>query len=194
MILPTSRADDLPERSARWSGWPVGHRRVLGTASRGGDVWWAPSSDRLTFIEDGHAVVVNPNGTERLELPNANSVAWSQDGAWLASVRDELLAPRRGSQPPMRWASIWRVRGEGTDVHLVLDGGAPSPDGTRIQFWIVPWISGSFMAGGVPLEAIPVAGGPRIPIAPKMLVYPDFLAWSPNGLRLALVQGGPRST
>jgi hypothetical protein len=52
----------------------------------------------------------------------------------------------------MRWASIWRVRGEGTDVHLVLDGGAPSPDGTRIQFWIVPWISGSFTAGGVPLE------------------------------------------
>jgi Tol biopolymer transport system component len=179
-------------------------RRTLGSISRGRDVWWSPTADQLAFIEGDHAVVVDATGEHRVELPDATSVAWSPDGAWLAYVQLETLAPATGGQPPKRRASLWRVRSDGTDAQLVLDAGSPSPeflvlagwspDGGHILFWTDLGSSASGMAGGAPLQAIPASGGARVTIVPTMLAYPDFLAWAPNGSQLALVQGGRRTT
>ena len=180
-----------------------GGRHLLGTTSRGGDIAWSSSADRLAFIEDDHAVVVDATGSQRVELPHTTSVAWSPDGAWLAYVRLDTLAPASGGQPPPRRASLWRVRSDGADAQLVFDAGAPSseflvlagwaPDGSHILFWTDRGFSASGMADGVPLEAVPAAGGLPVAIVPTMLAYPDFLAWAPrDGQRLALVRGGRR--
>jgi len=178
-----------------------GARRTLAT-SRGRDIAWSSSADRLAFIEDDHAVVVDAGGSHRVELPHTTSVAWSPDGGWLAYVKLETLAPASGGQPPPRRASLWRVRSDGTDAQLVFDAGAPSseflvlagwsPDSSHILVWTDRGFSASGMADGVPLEAVPAAGGSLLTIVPKMLAYPDFLAWTPRNGHLALVQGGRR--
>jgi len=190
--------------SMRWDG---SERNVIGTGSIAdvASAVWSPTGDRIAFIEADHGVVINADGSARVELANATSLAWSPDGAWLAYVKFERLQLGQDARRPFpHRVSIWRVRAHGTDEHLVLDGGVPSPDfievagwspdRAEILFWRNTGFSGSVWADGSALAAVPVGGGPPTVIVPKMLAYPDFMDWAPDSQHLALVQGSYRST
>jgi hypothetical protein len=65
-----------------------------------------------------------------------------------------------------------------------------SPDG-RWVVWIAAVDSGSVTADGLPLRVTRVAAGGRTTtLAPKVLAYPDYVAWC--GGRLVFVAGGRR--
>jgi len=121
--------------SMRWDG---SERNVIGTGSIAdvASAVWSPTGDRIAFIEADHGVVINADGSARVELANATSLAWSPDGAWLAYVKFERLQLGQDARRPFpHRVSIWRVRADGTDEHLVLDGGVPSPDFIEVAGW-----------------------------------------------------------
>ena len=66
----------------------------------------------------------------------------------------------------------------------------PNPEG--IVFWSDPVGSASIAADGLSLESLDFATGKATKLA-TTLTYANWLAWSPNGRTLALVDGGGRS-
>ncbi|MBC7227437.1 MAG: PD40 domain-containing protein [Thermoflexales bacterium] len=62
--------------------------------------------------------------------------------------------------------------------------------------WLLAWIgpaSALAQADGLPLCLIPATGGPPRCLEQKMLLYADWLSWSPVG-QLAFISGGGRET
>ena len=55
-------------------------------------------------------------------------------------------------------------------------------------------MSASMLADGAPLMAVPVAGGPPVQLAERVLYRQDAFDGSPDGSRLALVAGGRRDS
>jgi hypothetical protein len=51
------------------------------------------------------------------------------------------------------------------------------PDGRWLLFWSVTQCSNSIAADGLPLGAVPVAGGTPIRVVGHMQRHPDFLSW-----------------
>lgn len=69
-----------------------------------------------------------------------------------------------------------------------------SPSGSHLLYWTNPMFSGSGLADGSALMALPVVGGQPRELAKGMLLHRDFLSWSPSGRELVLVDGSCRST
>jgi TolB protein len=173
---------------------------VVGAAS------WSPATDRLAFTTAASATVLDPDGAHRVEIAGATSVAWSADGQWLAyTTAGTASSPaRQGTPPPTQRAGLWLARADGSDARSLLGGDSPevgglllagwSPDGAHVLVWAVPAGSASIAADGVPLEAIAVSGGPPSRIAEAMPPHADLISWSPDGTRLAFVNGAGRAT
>ncbi len=71
----------------------------------------------------------------------------------------------------------------------------PNPEGPNpggIVFWSDPAGSASIAADGLSLESLEFAAGKATNLA-TTLTYANWLAWSPNGRTLAVVDGGNRS-
>ncbi|MDP2744129.1 MAG: hypothetical protein Q8P00_03570, partial [Dehalococcoidia bacterium] len=99
---------------------------------------------------------------------------------------------------------ILRVRADGSETQEVYLSPDPlatqsylagwSPDGQSLLFWQGIQMSASLLADGAPLMRVPITGGAPIRISSGMLARQDFLVWSPDGQRLALVDGTGRSS
>lgn len=184
-----------------------GDARSLGPVTPGvGQIAWSPSADRLAYISDGNLMLVNANGMQEVavgpvssgEGKQAQALAWSPDGAWLAF---EAVVGTGGKAP--RKQGLWRVKADGSHEQTVYLSPHPaqaqshlagwSPDGKSILFW-QGILSASFAADGQGLMIVSASGGTPRRIVPIMLPYSSFLAWSPSGHTLAVIEGGGRQT
>lgn len=216
---------DAVNSEPRWS--PSGHwltfrkgaqlwvMRADGSRGRpldGEGAVWGPAADRVAYVNDSGALVVqNADGSGRRQvvapgiLPGALGplgVAWTPDGEWLAYVEKQA---EEGRTPPQTYAGLWRVRADGSDAAELYSTGTPpqdglllagwSPDGQYVLFWLQPHFSASAMADGLALYAVPAGGGrPRELGDQGMLLHSDFRAPSPVGNLLAITQGAGRMT
>lgn len=170
---------------------------------------WAPAADRLAYVDDTAALVVeDADGSQRREIVapgiilGPSGVAWSPDGEWLAYVEQRV---EEGRTPGYTHAGVWRVRADGSDAAELYSTGTPpkdgvilagwSPDGQYVLFWRQPHFSASAMASGLALYAIPPGGGgPRELGDQGMLLHSDFRAPSPVGDLLVITEGSGRMT
>ncbi len=174
-------------------------------------VWaWAPRGAELAAVSDRGAVEVWRPGTRpRRLLPDrwaaggaldlaATGIAFSPDGRRLA------LARTTGPPGNVRARELWLVDLR-TGAHRLLHriGGVPSgvgdlllagftPDGHNVVFWPDPSGSASIQSDGLPLAAVPVAGGRARTLVKVMLTYQDFVARC--GARLVAAVGFGRET
>lgn len=185
-------------------------------SGKGQQMVWSPIDDRLAYISRYGLYVTDADATEPRELvaPSARlgagvgSLAWSPDGQWVAFEKRELEGepqkPKEGPGPPRPTAQgLWRAKADGSAAEPIYLNPDPvqtqsylaewSPDGQFLLFWEGQQMSGSLLADGAPLMRVPVGGGVPIKMT-KMLAHLDFLAWAPDGQKLALVDGTYRST
>jgi Tol biopolymer transport system component len=182
--------------------------RSLGpfSGSPGSQAAWSPAVDRLAYVSDGGLTEISASGSQHCQLvsPTAlaghgvQAIAWSPNGRQIAY--EDLQRP--GVQATEQ--GLWRVsvcHGIPRTVYLNKDPMATqshlagwSPDGKYLLYWRGIMMSASMAADGEPLMEVPVAGGTPKRIVPAMLSYRSFLAWSPNGQKLALIDGGGRET
>ncbi|MHB0868303.1 MAG: TolB family protein [Chloroflexota bacterium] len=186
-----------------------GEPRLVGSAPRA-RAFWSPVSDRFAYTTRTGVVMEDADGSYRREISARvqGDLSWGPDGTWLAYARTDVPVAPGERMPGDRRGSIWRVRPDGSDARVMLDGGSPSPggfmggfmvagwspDGSLLLYWTNPMFSASGLADGSALMAVPVDGGQPREMAKKMLLHRDFLSWSPSGRELALVDGSYRSS
>jgi WD40-like Beta Propeller Repeat len=160
-----------------------------------GGVVWAPAGHRFALItKRGGLELGRAGGPLRRVLPRgwgAWTAVFSRDGRRLAVSR----TAGRG-----RIEEIWVLDlMSGSRRELFREPrreGAPlllqsfSPDGRWLLFWKDPYASASILADGVPLLAVPVAGGLPRTVTKGELYYRDFLAWCGNSLVYVTDHGG----
>lgn len=180
---------------------------------------WAPTDDRLAYVDGDALKLANADGTDAITLLAGTSVqpptpppaeaqgisrlAWSPDGNQIAFVlyRGEANKP----YPPRDYVGIWTVEAK-AGSEPVERYAQPSPaegdllltgwtsDGRFILYWFNPMFSASMLADGAPLYALPAEGGAPVPVATSVLAYGDFIAPEPAAsARLVAVVGGYRA-
>jgi Tol biopolymer transport system component len=170
---------------------------------------WAPSDNRLAYAtSEGVLGLVDVESGERRELsPPDREVyrfAWLPDGKGLVLEMWETQEPATPSSGS--WVldqGLWWVNADGTglielykwsaEALATVDLGTLSPDGRWLTLW-QGFLSASLRADGLPLMIMPATGGERQEIASATLLRPGFVAWAPQGDRLAVVEGGGRQT
>ena len=181
---------------------------LVAESSRAGFAW-APADNRLAYATgEGVLWLVDVESGEHLELSLPDSevsrFAWLPEGEGLVlevSQKQELATP---SLPSTLHQGLWRVNADGTGLVELYsawdqqtlaeaDLGTLSPDGRWLTLWqAIP--SASLRADGLSLEIMPATGGEPQEIASFTLLTPGFVVWSPQGDRLAVVEGGGRQT
>jgi Tol biopolymer transport system component len=170
---------------------------------------WAPNSDRLAYAAGGELWVVRPGQDLPMLLetsPRSESrvtgISWSADGEWIDFLYEERRDVPEGEWP---WrVSIRKAPASGGGVIEILEFPVPDAEGrpgnvqlagwfnSQLLFWQCEILSASIMADGCPLYALLPDG--RQQILPSTLLYPDFLAVSPDKKRLAVSVGDGRET
>ena len=172
----------------------IGEIQQLGVAS------WSPDSSRLAFVvphssdlNEYHHILytVRPDGSAQTEVSRnirdrswgdlvqliqtfgfgfRNPPAWSPDGAWLAFAKEDEEG-----------LGIYVARPDGTDLRLVVRGyGGPvswSSDGTELY---IADMAHAIRPDGTGLRSL----------LTEEILWPgglNFTAWSPDGLRLAVL-------
>jgi Tol biopolymer transport system component len=172
---------------------------------------WSPASARLAYSgEDGALWAVDGDGGNRAQLlppgDQVYRVAWSPDGKRLAIER--WIQGKELTPPPNTTVEqgIWLLNADGSGLAKLYGPyqrsqlgpvaylGGWSPDSKRLTLWPAAFISASLMADGAPLASLAVEGGEPQEIASFTLLEPGFVAWAPQGDRLAVVEGGGRET
>jgi dipeptidyl aminopeptidase/acylaminoacyl peptidase len=92
------------------------------------------------------------------------------------SVVDARTGGRRQLTDPLPPGEVFRAAWSSVDELLL---------------WVDPTISASATAGGLPLYAVPVNGGPAVKVGGG-LIYPDYVASRPGATTVALTTGGGR--
>jgi WD40-like Beta Propeller Repeat len=162
---------------------------------------WMPPGDTLIYRDDaGITRQLSPGDGQERVLPEEGD-AWSEDGATMLVVREQLLGTRDSANAPQRAVSLWRRSVDGSSAVEIFSPGNPAPYGIRVAgwygdmilFWPVPGYSESLLADGTSLEALSASSGAPRTLVPAMLAREDFLARAPDG-RLAVVDGADRQT
>jgi sugar lactone lactonase YvrE len=188
----------------RWAAFGGGF-----VSTRGGAVHrttgagtWSPRADVLAVgTKRGGLELVRPDGRTSRLLPDGwgvLTVAFSPDGRTLAVSRSLYKGP---ATPWRSWhQEIWTVDVATGARRELFDLGAHalapawlqgfSPDGRTLLFWEDVQNSASIAADGIPLVALPVAGGKPVTITKGELHYPDFLTWCGNTLVYVIDHGG----
>jgi dipeptidyl aminopeptidase/acylaminoacyl peptidase len=177
--------------------------KLLGKGSLVSQFAWSPTSDTLAYSSRSgglwtvgasnwleQEIVANPEGSEGAGV---RGLAWSPDGEWIAyewwggrTYQGLWKIPMAGGQPTELYASGFPETGEAILAEW-------SGDGRFLLFWQGDILSASLLADGVPLYAVPAAGGTPVPLADTILVHPDFVAAQPaGGERVAIIAGGYR--
>lgn len=179
----------------RWVSFGGGYVSVRGGAVHriAGSIVWARRGDLLAVVtRKGGLEAGRPGALHRL-LPDgwgAGDAVFSRDGRRLAVSRmadrnrvDEvwLLDLSTGARHEL----FGEPRREGAP--LLLQGF--SPDGRWLLFWKDLYASASVLADGVPLVAVPVAGG-RPRTLPRELYSNDYVSWCGNRLVYLLDRQG----
>jgi Tol biopolymer transport system component len=180
-----------------------GAREILSCPGWAGTWGWSPAADRLACIDragglqaedaDGshyQVLVMAPGTTSGSEL---RSVAWRPDGKALAFARMDGLEPGG-----VRKSSLWRIDADGRGARELTNAGSPSrdalivagwsADGSHVLYRINEYFSGSLLADGTTLWAVPAGGGTPVqlgqnltsaakPSKDRVLYHADFLAW-----------------
>ncbi len=171
---------------------------------------WSPGGYRLAYVtQDGALCAVDADGGDRAQLlppgDEIHRVVWSADGERLAIER--WIQGKELTPPPATTVDqgIWLVDADGSGLAKLYAPfqrsqlgpvaylGDWSPGGRRITFWQAG-ISASLRADGAPLLVLPAEGGEPQEIASFTLLKSGIVAWSPQGDRLAVVEGGGRET
>lgn len=168
---------------------------------------WSPTADTLAY-SDGEGIWTV---TATVDLQKPRKVLaegglacrpWSPDGRWLAYVtrrgKDGPGGPPRGYDVLAVLAADGGERRELLNTAVTANGPAIVPwgwsaDGRHVLYRLTP-ISASLSADGSRLEAIPAQGGKAVTLSESVLGYPDFLAGSPKGDVLAMIDGGGRES
>jgi hypothetical protein len=150
---------------------------------------WSPKGELLAVTTAKGVFLVRPGGKPR----NLLSAGWSADG----------FSPGGGriaAEGPTRAFELWNVAlatGERTLLYRSNAHDGPpelarwTPDGRWILFWTDTFESGSIAADGLPLLAVPAAGGPAVTLAPLVLRTPQFVVPCGPG-RVLVVTGFDR--
>jgi Tol biopolymer transport system component len=197
------------EAGAIWVMREDGSDASLVVESARAGIVWAPGENRLTYATgEGALGLVDVESGEQQEFALSDDeisrFAWLPDGKGLVLElweRQELASP---SLPSTLHQGLWRVNTDGSGlVELYsawdqqtlteVDLGTLSPDGRWLTLW-EGFVSASLRADGLPLRVMPATGGEPQEIASATLLRPGFVAWSPQGDRLAVVEGGGRQT
>jgi hypothetical protein len=187
-------------------GGPVTHPlgALAAGPAEGSPAWvWAPRGHRLAGVGAGGGVVTGGPGLPRRRLLasgwGATSLAFAPDGEALAVSRSRYPRDR-----PSFAQQVWLVGlpAAGTREIFRVGGGqvAPlwlyafTPDGR----WLIAWLdlesSASLAADGLPLIAIPLAGGRPRRLGAATLVDDDFLSWCGERLAYVVDRGGREVT
>jgi Tol biopolymer transport system component len=204
--VPQGESETLTEV---WTMRPDGSGATLvGESAMFGPIW-APDDDRLAYATGEGAVwLVDVESGEQQQLSppdwEVDRLAWLPDGKGL--VLEMLKTQEPGTPSPGSWVldqGLWRINADGSDLVPVygwdpatlstVDLGTLSPDGRWLTLW-QGLVSASLRADGLPLRIMPASGGEPQEIASFTLLQPGFVVWSPQGDRLAVVEGGGRET
>jgi len=166
-------------------------------------ITWLPASDEFIVSPEGYVLpgeedlyrklyVVCPGETPRKIEAQAGCL--SPDGKIIAygdtlpgsdnGMRSDALyaVPMEGGEP----VQLYAAKGDG-----MINGASWWPDAKGLLFRMAAAHSVSLMADGMELYSMPLTGGePRL--LTKSLIYPEWLAWSPDGSTLLAVKGAGR--
>lgn len=176
------------------------HVALAGTVAA---MTWSPVADLLAVVlgsgaEQGDLVLLavapsaSPAGAGPLPPPkvvasSVSSFVWSADGTQIAySVAGVGTQPDRIARyDVVSGASHWLpyVAPSGSGVELA----SWWPDGAGVLFWVDPGRSLAAEATGLVLESLPLSAS-RAMVLGRSFVYLPWLAWSPVGDRLLMVE------
>lgn len=173
---------------------------------------WSPTENRLAYAKgDGSLSVVDADGSNHLELLSPTNmrgptgVVWSPDGDLLAVERWQYEESPTSSAAEVEGQGLWLFKTDGTDPEElysawdpedltgVTDVGPWSSDGRWIAFWLGT-SDPTGRANGLPLLVISADGGSPKDLASAAVGRESFLAWSPAGDKIAVVEGEGRET
>jgi len=175
---------------------------------------WSPTADRLVYLDHhGSLIAENADGSGRTVLAEADDYLrvymsepkWSPDGQWVAFVRDDRADVIVRSDD----IALWVVRPDGSEAREIYSLGRQarnsmftvgwSADSSRVLFVVAAGFPQA--QSGVPLQAVPIAGGPALDVGVNVLVTPtsggsrnlndDYFDTAGNG-KLAVVSGSGR--
>lgn len=168
---------------------------------------WSPASDTLAYADGDGIWTVSAasdfrNPRRVVADAGVTCPAWSPDGRWLAYVAHREDGRPGGS--PRGYDVLAVVAADGGERRELLSTavmangpaivpGGWSADGRHILYLLTS-LSASLSADGVRLEAIPAGGGKAVTLSESVLGYPDFVAGSPRGDILAMIDGGGRES
>jgi dipeptidyl aminopeptidase/acylaminoacyl peptidase len=196
------------EAGAIWVAREDGSDASLVAESGRAGFTWAPSDNRLAYATgEGVLWLVDVESGEQEESWlsdwEISRFAWLPDGNALVVELWQQQEPVTPSLPSTLHQGLWRVNTDGAGLAQLysawdqplteVDLGLLSPDGRWLTLW-EGFVSASLRADGLPLRIMPATGGEPQEIASATLLRPGFVAWSPQGDRLAVVEGGGRQT
>ncbi|MGH9068794.1 MAG: hypothetical protein ACRD0J_15085, partial [Acidimicrobiales bacterium] len=182
----------------------TGDHQVFTSADYFASVQWSPTADVLAVVPttakgaSQGLVLVGLGGTTHRLLADTTlvgSVVWSRDGRVLA------YATPVGMGTSQRSSLVFTIPASGghpTRVPYSPPAGSSVllagwwPDGKGLLAWTDPLGSASIGADGLPLTAVPIAGGPAHVLATTLEFLP-WVTWSPDGRHLLIVEGSGRS-
>ena len=175
---------------------------------------WAPGSDLLAFIAGGELRIWEVGRNEsRLIVPSppqeytgANfEFLWSADGRCIVYEYNEKRDVPEGEWQWQWKHSIRKVNVEKGESEEIITYPSPNQEGfpgnTALAAWVGPRIylwqceimSASIMSDGCPLFCIDLDKKQKA-LGITSLLYPDLLAFSPDGKTLAVSEGMDRFT
>ena len=137
------------------------------------------------------------------DVSYANASAWSPQGNWLAYVApgafdevmqvrgSEIFIAQPGSTLPQQMTFFGRERGAVRIGGNVATALSPSPDGTRVAFWVIPLIGANPIENTAPaqLHVLDTRTGQVIrycnPTTEDHTPTPPHLVWSPDSTHLS---------